>query len=441
MRIPARLSRAVAADVVLASVFALAGQLDVWVRSTVEGPRPENALLLSLVAWPLVARRRWPNAVLVTIAAGIALQSLAVSGHPPSGLLFAGPMIVGAYSVGAHAAWSRRSLAALVALAVAYNGVYAAAQGLGGSFTAVVSNLVWLLVPTGAWALGWYVRRRRLAAAASVETLRLERDQERERLAVLVQERLRMARELHDILAHSVSLMGVQAGAVEEVLARDVELARPLLRSIQQTARESVADLRRLLSMLRGGRRRPVARAAAWRARARGPRRAVARGGASGRAAHGRPAASAPARYRAGGVPDRAGGTDERAQACEADPRRGRAAVRACPARRRRAKRRRLLPRERDAGMGWSGCASASRSTAARSTPASGPAAASTSAPPFRLRRRRHDPRPDRRRPGTRSRRLPADPRGTRRTSRWSARPATAARRSRLRVRSTPTSS
>ena len=86
-------------------------------------------------------------------------------------------MIVGAYSVGAHAAWSRPSLAALVALAVAYNGVYAAAQGLGGSFTAVVSNLVWLVVPTGAWALGWYVRRRRLAAAASVETLRLERDQ------------------------------------------------------------------------------------------------------------------------------------------------------------------------------------------------------------------------------------------------------------------------
>lgn len=251
MRIPARLSRAVAGDVALAAVFALAGQLDVWVRGTVEGPRPENAFLLWLVAWPLVARRRWPNAVLVTIAAGIAVQALAVSGRPPSGLLFAGPMIVGAYSVGAHAAWSRRSLAALVALAVAYNGVYAAAQGLGGSFTAVVSNLVWLVVPTGAWALGWYVRRRRLAAAALVETLRLERDQERERLAVLEQERLRMARELHDILAHSVSLMGVQAGAVEEVLTRDVELARPLLRSIQQTARESVADLRRLLTMLR----------------------------------------------------------------------------------------------------------------------------------------------------------------------------------------------
>ena len=251
MQMPVRPSRAVAGDVAIAAVFALAAQLDVWVRGTVEGPRWANALLLSLVAWPLVGRRRWPNAMLVAVAAGIAVQVLAVPGRPPSGFLFAGPMIVGAYSVGAWAVWSRRSLAALVALAVAYNGIYAGAQGIGGSFTAVVGNLVWLLVPTGAWGLGRYLRRRRIQAAASLEALRLERDRERERSAVLEQERLRMARELHDILAHSVSLMGVQAGAAEEVLARDVELARPLLRSIQQTARESVADLRRLLSMLR----------------------------------------------------------------------------------------------------------------------------------------------------------------------------------------------
>jgi signal transduction histidine kinase len=251
MRIPTGSSRAVAGDVGLAALFALAGQLDVWVRGTVAGPRVENAVLLSLVAWPLVVRRRWPNAALATVAVGIAAQVLVVPGRPPSGLLFAGPMLVGAYSVGAHAVWSRRSAGALLALAVAYNGVYASAQGLGSSFSSVAGNLVWLAIPTAAWLLGWYVRRRRLVAAASIEALRLERDHERDRATVLEQERLRMARELHDILAHSVSLMGVQAGAVEEVLARDVERARPLLQSIQQTARESVADLRRLLGMLR----------------------------------------------------------------------------------------------------------------------------------------------------------------------------------------------
>ena len=60
-----------------------------------------------------------------------------------------------------------------------------------------------------------------------------------------------MARELHDILAHSVSLMGVQADAAEEVLAHEPERARPVLQSIQQTARDSVVELRRLLGILR----------------------------------------------------------------------------------------------------------------------------------------------------------------------------------------------
>jgi signal transduction histidine kinase len=251
MPISRRPSRAAVGDVGLAALFALAGQLDVWVRGTVAGPRWENAVVLSLVSWPLVARRSWPSGVLCVIAVGIAVQALVVPGPPPSGLLYAGPVVVGAYSVGAHSAWSWRALAALFSLAVAFDGVYAAAQGISGTFTQVVGDLVWLVIPTGAWLLGAYVRRRRLAAAASVAALRLERDQERERLAMLEQERVRMARELHDILAHSVSLMGVQAGAVEEVLGRDVELARPLLQSIQQTARESVGELRRLLGILR----------------------------------------------------------------------------------------------------------------------------------------------------------------------------------------------
>src|SRR5690348_5869922 len=101
MPIRARLSRAVAGDVALAAAFTLAAQLDVWVRGTVPGPRVENALLMLLVAPPLLLRRRWPNAVLGVIAVGIATQALAVAGKPPSGLLYAGPMVVGAYSVGA----------------------------------------------------------------------------------------------------------------------------------------------------------------------------------------------------------------------------------------------------------------------------------------------------------------------------------------------------
>ncbi len=219
MRIPARLSRAVAGDVALAAVFALAGQLDVWVRSTVEGPRPENAC--APVARGVAARcaapvaecgaghdRRWNRPAVARGFRTSALRS-AVRGADDCGRVLRRRArgLVAALAGGAGRARGR---------------VRRRVRGCAGRSAAPSrpssSNLVWLLIPTGAWVLGWYVRRRRLAAAASVETLRLERDQERERLAVLEQERLRMARELHDILAHSVSLMGVQAGAAEEVL-------------------------------------------------------------------------------------------------------------------------------------------------------------------------------------------------------------------------------
>jgi signal transduction histidine kinase len=101
------------------------------------------------------------------------------------------------------------------------------------------------------WLLGRLMRTRRQAAAVKAETIRVEREREQQQLAALEHERARMARELHDVLAHSVSLMGVQAGAAEQVLARDPERTRPVLRSIQQTSRESVAELRRLLGMMR----------------------------------------------------------------------------------------------------------------------------------------------------------------------------------------------
>jgi signal transduction histidine kinase len=247
-----RLSRSQLGDIALAAAVLAVAELDVWVRGMVAGPRLENALLLAPVALPLICRRRWPCGALAVIASAIAAQALLVAGHPPSGLLFAVPILLGAYSVGAYAPWSWRAFGALAALAVAYDVIYANAQGgLSGSFNAVAGDLVWLFLPTGAWLGGWYMRRRRREAAALVETVRVERAREQQRLAALEQERGRMARELHDILAHSVSLMGVQAGAAEEVLARDPERARPVLRSIQQTSRDSVAELRRLLGMLR----------------------------------------------------------------------------------------------------------------------------------------------------------------------------------------------
>ena len=234
-------------DLLLAALFATAAQLDVWVQGTVPGPRLTNSLLLALVAPPLVLRRHWPCAALLAIAAAVTAQRLAV-GHSPSGFLF-WPLLVGAYSVGAYASWSRRVLLTLVAFYAAY--VFMFANQLNFSFTALVPELLWALLPAALWLFGRQMRKRRETATLAAEANRLELEHRRERVAALEQERGKMARELHDILAHSVSLMGVQAGAAEEVLAHDPERARPVLRSIQQTSRDSVAELRRLLGMLR----------------------------------------------------------------------------------------------------------------------------------------------------------------------------------------------
>lgn len=241
-----RVSLALVGDLLLAALFTAAAEIDVWVRGTVSGPRMVNAVILAFVGPPLVFRRRWPSAAASVIAAAIALQALVV-GTPPSGFLY-WPILIGSYSLGAHAPATRRALAAVAGLSISYGLVIAYSLSHGGfNFTVIPWSLA-SLVP---WVIGRYMRRRRARAAALVESDRRAWAQDQRRLHALEQERSRMARELHDILAHSVSLMGVQAGAAEQVLSHEPERARPVLRSIQQTSRDSVVELRRLLGMLR----------------------------------------------------------------------------------------------------------------------------------------------------------------------------------------------
>jgi signal transduction histidine kinase len=238
-------------DVTLAAVFFGIAQLDVWVLGTVAGPRWLNALILACVAPPLAGRRRWPCGALVVTCVALVVQVVVVPGKPPSGALSAGPVLIGAYSVGAYAASSRRMVGALAVLVVSFDVVFAAAQGLSGSFSTATGELSWCLLPLALWGVGRVVRHRRIAAAATADRVQWLFDRDAMTREALEHERARMARELHDVLAHSVSLMGVQAGAAEQVLGRDPERTRPVLRSIQQTSRESVAELRRLLGMLR----------------------------------------------------------------------------------------------------------------------------------------------------------------------------------------------
>lgn len=104
-----------------------------------------------------------------------------------------------------------------------------------------------------AWVIGDSLRvRRRYVGALEERAERLEREREAEAARAVAEEQARIARELHDVLAHNVSVMVVQAAAANDVFDSQPERAREALTSIEATGRDALAELRRLLGVVRG---------------------------------------------------------------------------------------------------------------------------------------------------------------------------------------------
>jgi signal transduction histidine kinase len=238
-----------AADTVLALVLAAYSQLEIWWPSVAVGVGPADAVGAKTVlvptalfaTLPLALRRRFPFAVLCMVVGAIAAQALLTT--PVEGLSGAVALVLAVYSVAAHARRPR----ALLGLGIALVAVIPIAQDLADfSFD--------VLVVGGPWLVGRALRTNRLRAR-ELEALAAELANEREeraRLAVAA-ERARIARELHDVVAHSVSTMVVQAEAGEALLDRHPQRAREAFESIQGTGREALAEMRRLLGLLRRG--------------------------------------------------------------------------------------------------------------------------------------------------------------------------------------------
>jgi signal transduction histidine kinase len=244
-------------DVVLALSLAVLGQIDLWLVggsfTQVPGPRAATAPFLLLFTLPLAWRRRWPFGVLLTITGAIAAESLIVGRSPEGGeILF--PILIALYSVGAYAERDRAILGFIFGVAAmtvdTIQDPNHEVASLGG--VVIASGFFGLFLGGAAWLVGRHVRSRRVHAEQFEQrALHLEREQTEFARAAAEAERVRIARELHDVVAHSVSLMGVQAGAAERVMGRDPEQARDALRSIQATSRDAIRELRRLLSVLR----------------------------------------------------------------------------------------------------------------------------------------------------------------------------------------------
>jgi len=198
----------------------------------------------------LLQRRRAPLAILAILA--FVFKGWGLLFFPRDVQIPFSPVLmilILAYNAGAHTR-GRRALAgaAVLALFVA-SGFWVVVQGrqkMGDN------QLPFAVVMTVAWLIGKGMQRYRdLAASLRAQTLQLERERdERARLAVAL-ERARIARELHDVIAHSVSVMVVQAAAERKVLGHERQQTREVLEMIERAGRQALVELRRLLGVLR----------------------------------------------------------------------------------------------------------------------------------------------------------------------------------------------
>jgi signal transduction histidine kinase len=244
-------------DALLAVALIVWGQIDLWLVggsfTQVPGPKAATAPFLILFALPLAWRRRWPFGVLLVVTGAIAAESLIIGRSPEGGeVLF--PILIALYSVGAYAVREGGSGGFVLGVVAMKTDVIQDPNHEVASLSgvAVASGFFGVFLGGAAWLVGRHVQsRRRHAEQFERRAVHLEREQSELAQAAAEAERVRIARELHDVVAHSVSLMGVQAGAAERVIERDPDLARDALRSIQTTSREAIRELRRLLSVLR----------------------------------------------------------------------------------------------------------------------------------------------------------------------------------------------
>ncbi len=202
-------------------------------------PHPGAALLLVAVACLVLAwRRRWPVAVLALSAAAVTVYS--VLGYVNGASLVA--PVLALYAVATQVSVRRAVIAAVATLVVLMT-----ATGVNNPFGHISGGGFFLIPGMVAAALfaGIAVANRR-AYVASIRD-RAEQDARRQ----VDEERLRIARELHDVVAHTMATINVQAGVAAHVLSSRPEAAAESLQAIKAASKEGLRELRAILNVLR----------------------------------------------------------------------------------------------------------------------------------------------------------------------------------------------
>jgi signal transduction histidine kinase len=233
-------------DVLMAAGCFVAAEQEVLRQYVYGQPRWPSALLMAAATLPLAMRRRFPLTVMLTSTGALAIQQFLDDWQAATPVTLLIAPLIAAYTVGAHSS-PRRVIAGTAGAAL---------------ISAVASALVWsegiawfLFAFSGLFLIpaltGQAVRmHRRNAEGLRKLTGRLRRERDALARLAIVEERSRLARELHDAIAHGVSVMVLQAGAAEQVMSSAPEQARQATRAVQDTGRSVLEELGRLLGLL-----------------------------------------------------------------------------------------------------------------------------------------------------------------------------------------------
>jgi signal transduction histidine kinase len=235
----------------LIALMAIAGMLELVVGRDSGGAPPTDLwlsmLLLAVLVSPIFARRRFP------FGGPLAYWVLAAAITFYDGLLI--PFVGSLGVVGLATAFMlgnlRNGLKAGIGLGVVTVSILTVVYNIPGTTT--TSNFVFITLRfVVAWLAGYALRERaEQAEAAEERAIRAEREREAAARVAVAEERARIARELHDIVAHAVSVMVLQVGAVRHKLPDALAEDRDALTGVERAGRMALAEMRRLLSAMR----------------------------------------------------------------------------------------------------------------------------------------------------------------------------------------------
>jgi signal transduction histidine kinase len=246
-----RVMRALPSDWLIAAGFVVLGEVEIWLTHSYAGPRGLTSALALVRGLALAWRRRAPVAVLaveMAASAPVLLYDAAPVRHDSVSEVL--PGIFALYAAGAYATGRALMVGGLIASAGAVLRAYEDAGPHAGQVSASLAFFGGIYV--GTWLAGFVVgRHRRRARRAEHRASRAEAEREERARQAVADERTRIARELHDVVAHAISVIVLQAKGGRRLLDADPGETRLALDTIVDSGEQALAEMRRLLGMLR----------------------------------------------------------------------------------------------------------------------------------------------------------------------------------------------